>query len=47
MTDLDPRRWKALAVLCAAFFMVVLDGSIVFVALPSIGPQLGFSDQGL
>jgi EmrB/QacA subfamily drug resistance transporter len=47
MTDLDPRRWKALAVLCAAFFMVVLDGSIVFVALPSIGPELGFSDQGL
>jgi EmrB/QacA subfamily drug resistance transporter len=44
---LDPRRWKALALLCGAFFMVVLDASIVFVALPSIGPELGFSEQGL
>ena len=33
----DPRRWKALAVVCAAFFMTVLDVSIVNVALPSIG----------
>jgi MFS family permease len=44
---LDPRRWWALALLCGAFFMVVLDASIVFVALPSIGADLGFSDQGL
>ena len=33
----DPRRWKALALVCAAFFMTVLDVSIVNVALPSIG----------
>jgi EmrB/QacA subfamily drug resistance transporter len=43
----DPRRWKALALLCGAFFMVILDASIVFVALPSIGADLGFSEQGL
>jgi EmrB/QacA subfamily drug resistance transporter len=43
----DPRRWKALALLCGAFFMVVLDASIVFVALPSVGADLGFSEPGL
>jgi EmrB/QacA subfamily drug resistance transporter len=43
----DPRRWWALALLCAAFFMVILDGTIVLVALPSIGADLGFSKQGL
>ena len=44
---LDPRRWSVLALLCGAFFMVILDASIVFVALPSIGADLGFSEQGL
>jgi EmrB/QacA subfamily drug resistance transporter len=44
---LDSRRWWALALLCGAFFMVILDASIVFVALPSIGADLGFSEQGL
>jgi EmrB/QacA subfamily drug resistance transporter len=39
----DPRRWKALALLCAAFFMVILDSAIVVVALPSIDADLGFS----
>src|SRR5262245_49560367 len=41
--DLDPRRWKALALLCTAFFMVILDSAIVVVALPSIDAGLGFS----
>ena len=43
----DPRRWWALALLCAAFFMVILDANIVIVALPSIEADLGFSEQGL
>jgi EmrB/QacA subfamily drug resistance transporter len=43
----DPRRWWALALLCGAFFMVILDANIVIVALPSIEADLGFSEQGL
>src|SRR5215475_12226641 len=43
----DPLRWKALAVVCAAFFMTVLDVSIVNVALPSIGRGLHFSEANL
>jgi EmrB/QacA subfamily drug resistance transporter len=43
----DPRRWWALALLCGAFFMVILDAAIVLVALPSIQADLGFSEQGL
>jgi EmrB/QacA subfamily drug resistance transporter len=39
----DPRRWRALALLCTAFFMVILDSAIVVVALPSIDAELGFS----
>jgi EmrB/QacA subfamily drug resistance transporter len=42
-TSPDPRRWKALALLCTAFFMVILDSAIVVVALPSIDADLGFS----
>ena len=47
MTEPDPRRWQALALVCVAFFMTVLDVSIVNVALPSIGRSLHFSDTGL
>jgi EmrB/QacA subfamily drug resistance transporter len=43
----DPRRWLALALLGTAFFMVVLDSTIVYVALPSIDEALGFSASGL
>ena len=43
----DPRRWKALALLCAAFFMVILDSAIVVVALPSIDADLAFSAGNL
>src|SRR5215813_6058005 len=43
----DPRRWWALALLCGAFFMVILDAAIVTVALPSIQRDLGFSEQSL
>ncbi len=41
------RRWTALALLCAAQFVVVLDASIVNVALPSIGTGLHFSEANL
>src|SRR3712207_2931688 len=43
----DPRRWKALAVLGVAYLMVVLDVSIVNVALPSIQTDLDFSPEAL
>jgi EmrB/QacA subfamily drug resistance transporter len=43
----DPRRWRALALLCGAFFMVILDATIVIIALPSIGADLHFSEQTL
>ena len=43
----DPRRWKALAVLGVAYLMVVLDVSIVNVALPSIQTDLGFAPADL
>ena len=43
----DAQRWLALALLGTAFFMVILDGTIVYVALPSIDEALGFSAGGL
>jgi EmrB/QacA subfamily drug resistance transporter len=43
----DPRRWQALTLVCVAFFMTVLDVSIVNVALPSIKTSLGVSDASL
>lgn len=45
---LDPRkRWAALIVLCLGELMIVLDGTIVNVALPSIRLDLGFSETAL
>ena len=41
------RRWFGLALLCSAFFMVILDVAIVNVALPSIQADLDFSQQNL
>jgi EmrB/QacA subfamily drug resistance transporter len=46
-TEPDPRRWWALALLCGAFYMVILDAAIVTVALPSIESELDFTAQGL
>jgi EmrB/QacA subfamily drug resistance transporter len=43
----NARRWKALAVLGIAYLMVVLDVSIVNVALPSIQTDLGFAPEDL
>ena len=45
--DRDFNPWLALALLCIAQFMVVLDASIVNVALPSIGSDLDFSQGNL
>lgn len=41
------RRWPALALLCVAQFIVVLDVTIVAIALPEIQDELGFSQAGL
>ena len=43
----DRRRAWALLVLCATQLMVILDGTIVNVALPAIRGDLGFTDAGL
>jgi len=43
----DPRRWKTLAVLGFIQFMLVLDVTVVNIALPSIQKDLHFSDSGL
>ena len=40
-------RWIALMVLCAGMLMIILDVTIVNVALPSIQRDLGFSQSGL
>lgn len=40
-------RAKALAVLCAMQLMIILDGTVVTVALPTIQKDLGFSQAGL
>ncbi len=41
----DRRRWYALVVLCLGVLMIVLDTTIVNVALPSIRVDLGFSEN--
>jgi EmrB/QacA subfamily drug resistance transporter len=43
----DPRRWTALAVLVCLQFMLILDATVVNVALPSIKLGLGFSQANL
>src|SRR5437763_2150538 len=43
----NPHRWRILAVVATAFFMTILDVSIVNVALPSIGRSLNFTRENL
>jgi EmrB/QacA subfamily drug resistance transporter len=43
----DRRRWAALYVLCVGMLMIVLDATIVNVALPTIQEDLGFSQNDL
>src|SRR5918999_888445 len=45
--DDDRRKWLALYVLCVGMLMIVLDATIVNVALPSIQDDLGFSQSNL
>src|ERR1700722_18992708 len=46
--NIDQRkRWLALMVLCLGVLMIVLDSTIVNVALPSIAADLGFSETSL
>jgi EmrB/QacA subfamily drug resistance transporter len=47
MPESDRRRWLALYVLCVGMLMIVLDSTIVNVALPSIQDDLGFSQNDL
>jgi EmrB/QacA subfamily drug resistance transporter len=48
MTEADSRsRWIALYVLCLGMLMIILDATIVNVALPSIQDDLGFSQSDL
>src|SRR6195952_5883248 len=41
------RRWISLVVLCTGMLMIILDGTIVNVALPKIQDDLGFSQSNL
>src|SRR5919202_1192740 len=47
MTTSDSRRWATLGIVCLAQLMIVLDVTIVNVALPSIQRELGFSQANL
>jgi EmrB/QacA subfamily drug resistance transporter len=46
-TETHPNRWAALIVLCVGMLMIILDSTIVNVALPSIQDDLGFSQSSL
>jgi EmrB/QacA subfamily drug resistance transporter len=46
-TDISQQRWLALTVLCLGVLMIVLDTTIVNVALPSIKADLKFSETAL
>jgi EmrB/QacA subfamily drug resistance transporter len=46
-TTPDPRRWKALWIIAVAQFLVIMDTSIIGVALPDIQRALGFSQADL
>src|SRR3954447_15483009 len=47
MPSANPRRWAALAVIALAQFMVIMDTSIIGVALPDIQTDLGFTPGDL
>src|SRR3712207_2318780 len=43
----DRQRWISLHVLCVGMLMIVLDATVVNVALPAIQDDLGFSQSSL
>ncbi|MFG1703746.1 MFS transporter [Nonomuraea sp. M3C6] len=47
MSAPSPRRWTALALIATAQFIVIMDTSIIGVALPRIQEDLGFSQESL
>lgn len=47
MTNVNPLRWKALFLLCLAQFIVIMDTSIIGVALPAVKEALGYSQNNL
>src|SRR3954454_15629901 len=47
MQSAHPRRWTALAVIALAQFMVIMDTSIIGVALPDIQADIGFTPESL
>src|SRR3954468_10515107 len=47
MQTAPPRRWAALAVIALAQFMVIMDTSIIGVALPKIQADVGFTPESL
>src|SRR6185503_12134187 len=47
VTTARDARWPALAILCAGMLMIVLDATIVNVALPAIQGDLGFGQSSL
>ena len=46
-TSSDRKPWRLLVLLCVPQFMVILDATVVNVALPSIGRELGFAAADL
>ncbi|MEU1283138.1 MFS transporter [Kitasatospora sp. NPDC005856] len=46
-TGPNPRRWRALALIAAAQFVVIMDTSIIGVALPRMKDDLGFGQEDL
>ncbi|WP_102345964.1 MFS transporter [Bacillus sp. Marseille-P3661] len=47
MTEPNPKRWKALALLAFANFLVMMDTAIIQVALPAIKDALGYTEGNL